>query len=76
MSYLPFLAENWPRRFFTDNCQGVKQWMLSKLQLLLPAERFPHQALFQIVRINQLVLVPLPWEITLESGNRIRQAVA
>lgn len=76
ISYLPFLAEDWPRQVFTDNCQGVKQWMLSKLQLLLPAERFPHQALFQIVRINNLVLVPLPWEITLESGNRLRQAVA
>lgn len=76
ISYLPFLAEDWPRQVFTDNCQGVKQWMLSKLQLLLPAERFPHQALFQVVRINDLVLVPLPWEITLESGNRLRQAVA
>ncbi len=76
VSYLPFLKEDWPRRVFTDNCQGVKQWMLSKLQLLLPAQRFPHQALFQIVRINDLVLVPLPWEITLESGNRLRQAVA
>lgn len=75
VSYLPFLKEGWPRRFFTDGCQGVKQWMLSRLQLLLPAERFPHQALFQIIRINDLVLVPLPWEITLESGNRIRQAV-
>ena len=75
ISYLPFLKEDWPRRFFTDNCQGVKQWMLSKLQLLLPAERFPHQALFQIVRINELVIVPLPWEITLESGNRLRNAV-
>ncbi|MAC14300.1 MAG: hypothetical protein CL539_06420 [Alcanivorax sp.] len=76
ISYLPFLKENWPRRVFSDNCQGAKQWMLSKLQLLLPAERFPHQALFQIVRINDLVVVPLPWEITLESGNRLRQAVA
>lgn len=75
ISYLPFLEEGWPRRLFTDQCQGVKQWMLSKLQLLLPAERFPHQALFQIVRINDLVLVPLPWEITLESGNRLRDAV-
>tara|TARA_Y100001934_G_scaffold148094_1_gene177695 strand:- start:486 stop:2483 length:1998 start_codon:yes stop_codon:yes gene_type:complete len=75
ISYLPLLAEDWPRRVFTDNCQGVKQWMLSKLQLLLPAERFPHQALFQIVRINDLVLVPLPWEITLESGNRLRDAI-
>jgi len=76
VSYLPFMKEGWPRRVFTDNCQGAKQWMLSKLQLLLPAERFPHQALFQIVRINNLILVPLPWEITLESGNRLRQAVA
>lgn len=75
ISYLPFLEEGWPRRVFTDHCQGVKQWMLSKLQLLLPAERFPHQALFQIVRINDLVLVPLPWEITLESGNRLRDAI-
>ncbi|MEQ3637322.1 neutral/alkaline non-lysosomal ceramidase N-terminal domain-containing protein [Alcanivorax sp.] len=76
ISYLPFLKEDWPRRFFTDNCQGVKQWMLSKLQLLLPKERFPHQALFQIIRVNELVLVPLPWEVTLESGNRLRSAIA
>ncbi|MDF1782216.1 MAG: neutral/alkaline non-lysosomal ceramidase N-terminal domain-containing protein [Alcanivoracaceae bacterium] len=75
LSYLPYFSENWPRSVFTDSCQGVKQWMISKLQLLLPAERFPHQALIQVVRINELVIVPLPWEVTLESGNRIRDAV-
>lgn len=75
ISYLPFLAEDWPRSLFTDGCQGVKQWMLSKLQLLLPADRFPHKALLQVVRINELVIVPMPWEVTLESGNRIRAAV-
>lgn len=75
VSYLPFLQEGWPRRWFTDGCQGVKQWMLSKAQLLLAPEAFPHRALFQVLRVNDLVLVPLPWEITLESGNRIRGAV-
>lgn len=76
LSYLPFFAKEWPRSAFTDGCQGVKQWMISKLQLLLPADRFPHQALIQVVQINDLVIVPLPWEVTLESGNQIRNAVA
>lgn len=76
VSYLPFFSEDWPRSLFTDGCQGVKQWMISKLQLLLPANRFPHQALVQVVRVNDLVIVPLPWEVTLESGNRIRNAVS
>lgn len=76
LSYLPYFAEDWPRSVFTDGCQGVKQWLVSKLQLLLPANRFPHRALVQVVRINDLVIVPLPWEVTLESGNRIRDAVA
>mgnify|MGYP003630521586 CR=1 FL=1 len=76
LSYLPFFAEEWQRSSFTDGCQGVKQWMISKLQWLLPANRFPHRALLQVFQINDLVIVPLPWEITLESGNQIRAAVA
>ncbi len=75
ISYLPFLQEGWPRTVFTDSCQAEKQWALSKLQLLMSADTFPHRALFQVLRINDLVLVPLPWEITLESGNRIRGQV-
>lgn len=76
LSYLPFFAEEWQRSSFTGGCQGVKQWMISKLQLLLPANRFPHRALIQVFQINNLVIVPLPWEVTLESGNQIRTAVA
>ena len=75
IAWLPYLQEGWPRRVFTDGCQGVKQWMLSKLQLLLPAERYPHRALLQVLRVNNVVLVTAPWEVTLESGNRIREAV-
>lgn len=75
VSYLPFLKEGWPRSTFTDGCHGVKQWMLSKLQLLMPEDRYPHRALLQVLRINDWVLATAPWEITLESGNRIREAV-
>lgn len=75
ISYLPFLQEGWPRTVFTDGCQAEKQWALSKLQLLMSADTFPHRALLQVLRVNDLVLVPLPWEITLESGNRIRGEV-
>jgi len=75
IAYLPFFAENWPRRHFTDGCHGVKQWMLSKVQLLLPAERYPHRALLQVLRINNFVLATAPWEVTLESGNAIRAEV-
>ncbi len=75
ISYLPWLEEGWPRQIFTGGCQGSKQWMLSKLQLLLPKEDLPHQAVFQILRINDLVLAPVPWEVTFESGNRMRAGI-
>lgn len=75
ISWLPLIQRGWPKRWFNDNCHGAKHWMLSRLQLLLAAERFPHQALIQVVRINDIVLVNLPWEVTFESGNRIRDAV-
>jgi neutral ceramidase len=75
IAWLPYFQEGWPRSAFTDGCHGVKQWMLSKLQLLLPADRYPHRALLQVLRINDLVLVTAPWEVTLESGNAIRKEV-
>lgn len=75
ISYLPYFKKDWPRRFFNHGCQGEKQWMLSKLQLLLPADRFPHKALLQVLRVNDLIIVTAPWEVTLEAGNQIRDAV-
>lgn len=75
ISWLPYLQHGWPRRVFTDGCHSEKQWMLSGLQRLLPASRFPHRPLLQIVQVNDMVLVALPWEVTLESGNRLREAV-
>lgn len=75
ISYLPWIQEGWPRRILTEGCQGTKHWMLSRLQLLMPARSLPHETVFQILRINDLVLAPVPWEVTFESGNRMRQRI-
>lgn len=77
LSYLPYFREDWPRRYFTDGCQAEKQWLLSQLQpLFMPADRFPHRAALQVLRIQDLALVALPWEITREAGQRIADRVA
>lgn len=76
IAWIPPFQHGWPRYVFTDGCHAEKRWMFSKLQLAIPADRFPHRAFFQVIRVNDLVLIPLPWEVTLESGNYIREQVA
>lgn len=76
IGYLPLLQEGWPRRWFTNGCHGEKQWVLSLLQpLFFPADAFPHRATLQVLRINEVALVLLPWEITWEAGQRIGKRV-
>lgn len=77
IGYLPLLQEGWPRRVFRDGCHAEKQWLLSGLQPLgIPADRMPHRAALQVIRINDLTLVALPWEVTREAGNRIGARVS
>lgn len=76
VAWLPYFQEGWPRRFFTGGCQGSKQWLLSQAQpLFFAADRFPHRAAIQVLRINELALVMLPWEITTKAGERIAARV-
>jgi len=76
VAYLPYFREGWPRTRFLDGCHAEKQWMLSQAQpLFMQPERFPHRAAIQVIRFNELALVALPWEITLESGKRIAARV-
>ena len=73
----PFKAGH-PKRWGTDNAQGVK-WVLGSrwLQpLVTPKAGFPRVLSVQTVRIGETVLVGLPFEITVESGRRIEAAVA
>lgn len=76
ISYLPYFREDWPRTWFNSGCHAEKQWLLSLAQpLVMPARRFPHLADIQVLRIGDIALVALPWEITAEAGNRINERV-
>lgn len=76
ISYLPPFAANWPKTYFNDNCHAEKNWMLSWLQVWgVQPNRYPHIVNATTLQVGDLVLVGLPFEITFESGNRIRDAV-
>ncbi|MBT7887614.1 MAG: alkaline ceramidase, partial [Deltaproteobacteria bacterium] len=61
-----------PRRFLTHGSQGHKRILLGPLQrLLLPKTDMGHILLAQIIQIADILLIPLPWEVTQEMGRRI-----
>lgn len=80
LAAIPFLkggnimSRSW---IFTDGCQGNKAHLGFKyLQPLLePKDSFPNTVLFQLIRINDTVVMPLPFEVTTEAGHRIAAAV-
>ena len=82
LSAIPFfhggnvMARRW--WFFKDGCQGNKRHLgFSFLQPLLePKDSFPNTVMFQLLRINDMVVLPLPFETTTESGRRISTAVS
>lgn len=63
---------------FTDGCQGNKTHLGFKyLQPILePKDSFPNTVLFQLIKINDTVVMPLPFEITTEAGRRMAQRVS
>ncbi len=81
LTLIPFLhggnvmAHRW--FFFKDGCQGNKRHLgFSFLQPLLePKDSFPKMVMFQIIRINDMLIAPLPFEVTIESGYRITNGI-
>ena len=65
------------RTYFTDGCQGNKRILgFSALQPLFePTKSFPTTVLFQLMQVNDLAIIPLPFEITVDSGRRMRDAI-
>lgn len=75
ISKLPWLRQGSPRWFFTKSCQGHKRVLGGPLQyLILPKKDFPHQLLLQIIQIDDVLLIPLPFETTREAGDRIAKS--
>jgi len=76
-------VEHYQIDHFTLGYRLAKEWHLpttvSKTILLQPlfepTESFPNTVLFQIMRINDMLILPLPFEITSESGRRISARV-
>ena len=72
ISKLPWLKQGSPRWFFTNSCQGHKRTLAGPLQyLFLPKKDFPRQMLLQMIQIDKVTLIPLPFETTKEAGIRI-----
>ena len=81
LTFLPFLHGNnfTSRRWIFDGgCQGAKRILgFAYLQPILePKDSFPNTVMFQILRVNDMAILPLPFEVTVESGRRIEAAVA
>ncbi len=81
LAAIPFLkggnimSRSW---VFTDGCQGNKAHLGFKyLQPLLePKDSFPNTVLFQLIKINDTVVLPLPFEVTTEAGRRMAERVS
>ncbi|MFA6149014.1 MAG: neutral/alkaline non-lysosomal ceramidase N-terminal domain-containing protein [bacterium] len=75
LSRLPFFKEGSHRWIFTGGCQGNKRILLGLAQgIFLPRDEFPHVITYQAIRLGNMVLLPLPYELTLESGRRVVEA--
>lgn len=57
----------------SGECQGSKKIFLgeSLQSLILPREEFPHVIAYQAIQLGNVVLLPLPYEFTMEAGRRI-----
>lgn len=73
---LPF-APGLPRWLIQSGCQAQKRVILSRLlqPVILPTQDFPHVLPMQLLQLDSLLLMALPFEITTESGRRIENAV-
>jgi neutral ceramidase len=75
LNWLPFFKEGSRRWLFTGGCHGNRRIALWPFQsLVLPKNEFPHRITFQAIRLHDMFLLPLPYEVTMESGRRIAEA--
>ena len=73
---IPPFAPGWPKKWFTGSCQGVKRKVLGPFhRILFPKHWYPHRFLAQILIVDNIILLPLPLEITCEAGKRMSNHV-
>ena len=73
-SYIPPFRPGNPRRIFTRGEQGAKRIPLfGLLRMVFRKKDFPRHCLLQLIQVGDLLIVPLPWEVTMEMGRRIAE---
>jgi len=62
------------RQEVPQGCHTWKRQALDFLQDLIPTTDFPATLILQTIRVNELLLVTVPGEMTTEMGQRVKQA--
>ena len=77
LGWLPPFRAGMPKPYANKGPQGAKWLLLSqrRQRLILPKADFPTVLPLQVLRIGTTLLVGAPFEITVESGRRVRAAV-
>ena len=80
VSVIPFLRNDsvlTKHHFLDSGCHAEKMIMAGeKLQsYVIKTEAAPRNVMFQLLQVGGLTIAPLPWEVTVEAGVRIADAV-
>ncbi|MBF0450651.1 MAG: neutral/alkaline non-lysosomal ceramidase N-terminal domain-containing protein [Candidatus Magnetomorum sp.] len=76
LQHIPPFAPGWPKKWFTGSCQETKQKVLGPFHpLFFPKHHYPHHLLAQVIQIDDVMLLPVPFEIGYEAGKRMAQHV-
>ncbi len=75
--YLPPFRRGWPGKLFTG-CHGAKhvmgwEWIQG---MIFEPEEFPYLLNVHVAQVDDLMMVSLPFEITVKGGDRIKAKVA
>jgi len=71
LSYVPFFAPGWPRWIFTKGKHGHKRTLGPIQYLVFPKKNYPRHVFLQVIRVHDIMLMAVPWEVTYEMGRRI-----
>ncbi len=64
------------RLFGKKGLQGNKKVPLRPLmKMIYPPSAYPQDVMFQLIEIDDFLLVPTPWEITITAGERISNGI-
>jgi len=71
------ISQDQPAVIFTGGCQGHKRYAGGPMQsLILPRDDFPHVMFFQVMQLDSLYLLPMPFEVTCHAGRSIQKRCA